>query len=39
LMMGWLSKFLAAVIPALVFALSMVRPQDLPTQLIYLKQD
>ena len=37
-MMGWLSKSQAAVILAQVFALSMVRPQGLPTQLTCLKQ-
>jgi hypothetical protein len=36
--MGSLSKFLAAVIPAQVFALLIVRPQGLPTRRICLKQ-
>jgi hypothetical protein len=37
-MTGSLSKFLAAVIPVLVFASLTVRPQGLPTQRICLKR-
>jgi hypothetical protein len=37
-MMGLLSKFLAAVIPAQAFASLTVRPQGLPTQRICLKR-
>ena len=37
-MTGWLSKSQAAATQAQVFALLMVRPQALHTQLIYLKQ-
>ena len=37
-MTGWLSKSQAAATQAQAFALLMVRPQALHTQLIYLKR-